>query len=205
MLPTYNVVVWHIIKLVNYISQKWCQVECMYALKTVSQGNSEVSTAPLKIFNPPSHFSSLGIWCPALLCVLGLLLWCVCLGVCVGWVVRYFLSRLSSSFLCWCAMNNPSRDAEKGKATTTTQQKGKATQHNSPETVIFQRKIGCLWWDLTHDHQLCTRVWEVHKHGIWDNKKCPVYWGVLIRGVQLHVTTALQLAVQFVTHVMTHW
>ena len=35
----------------------------------------------------------------------------------------------------------------KGKATTTTQQKGKATQHNSPETVIFQRKIGCLGWD----------------------------------------------------------
>ena len=44
-------------------------------------------------------------------------------------------------------MNNLSRDAEKGKATTTTQQKGKATQHNSPETVIFQRKIGCLGWD----------------------------------------------------------
>ena len=44
-------------------------------------------------------------------------------------------------------MNNPSRDAEKGKATTTTQQKGKATQHNSPETVIFQRKNGCLGWD----------------------------------------------------------
>ena len=44
-------------------------------------------------------------------------------------------------------MNNPSRDAEKGKATTTTQQKGKATQHNSPETVIFQIKIGCLGWD----------------------------------------------------------
>ena len=35
---------------------------------------------------------------------------------------------------------------KKGKATTT-QQKGKATQHNSPETVIFQRKIGCLGWD----------------------------------------------------------
>ena len=33
-------------------------------------------------------------------------------------------------------MNNLSRDAEKGKATTTTQQKGKATQHNSPETVV---------------------------------------------------------------------
>ena len=28
----------------------------------------------------------------------------------------------------------------KGKATTT-------TQHNSPETVVFQRKIGCLGWD----------------------------------------------------------
>ena len=27
------------------------------------------------------------------------------------------------------------------------QQKGKGTQHNSPETVIFQRKIGCLGWD----------------------------------------------------------
>ena len=36
---------------------------------------------------------------------------------------------------------------EKGKATTTTQKKGKATQHNLPETVIFQRKIGCLGWD----------------------------------------------------------
>ena len=31
-------------------------------------------------------------------------------------------------------MNNPSRDAEKGKATTT-QQKGKATQHNSLEII----------------------------------------------------------------------
>ena len=49
-------------------------------------------------------------------------------------------------YLSMC-MNNLSRDAEKGKATTTTQQKGKATQHNSPETVIFQRKIGCLGWD----------------------------------------------------------
>ena len=28
------------------------------------------------------------------------------------------------------------------------QQKGKATQHNSPETVIFQREIGCLSWGL---------------------------------------------------------
>ena len=44
-------------------------------------------------------------------------------------------------------MNNPSSDAGKGKATTTKQQKGKAIQHNSPETVIFQRKIGCLGWD----------------------------------------------------------
>ena len=32
-----------------------------------------------------------------------------------------------------------SRDAEKGKATTT-QQKGKATQHNSFKTVIFSKK-----------------------------------------------------------------
>ena len=51
-------------------------------------------------------------------------------------------------------MNNPSRDAEKGKATTTTQQKGKATQHNSPE-----RKIGCLGWDSNHctiGHCTCT-------------------------------------------------
>ena len=39
-----------------------------------------------------------------------------------------------------------SRDAEKGKATT--QQKCKAAQPNSPETVIFQRKIGSLGWDL---------------------------------------------------------
>ena len=44
-------------------------------------------------------------------------------------------------------MNNHSRDAEKGKATTTTQQKGKATEHSSPETVIFQRRIGCLGWE----------------------------------------------------------
>ena len=43
-------------------------------------------------------------------------------------------------------MNNHSRDAKKGKATTT-QQKGKATQHTSPKTVIFQKKIGCLGWD----------------------------------------------------------
>ena len=49
-------------------------------------------------------------------------------------------------------MNNLSRDAEKGKATTTTQQKGKAAQHNSPETVIFQRKIGCLGWDSNNVH-----------------------------------------------------
>ena len=39
------------------------------------------------------------------------------------------------------------RDAEKGKTTTTTQQKGRATQHNSPKTAIFQRKIDCLGWD----------------------------------------------------------
>ena len=29
----------------------------------------------------------------------------------------------------------------KGKATATTQQKDKASQHNSPETVIFQKKM----------------------------------------------------------------
>ena len=38
--------------------------------------------------------------------------------------------------------------SKKCEATTTTQQKGKATQHNFPETVVFQRKIGCLGWDL---------------------------------------------------------
>ena len=36
---------------------------------------------------------------------------------------------------------------KKGKAMTTTQQKGKAMQHNLPEIVIFQRKIGCLGRD----------------------------------------------------------
>ena len=33
------------------------------------------------------------------------------------------------------------------KARNTTQQKGKATHHNLPKTVIFQRKIDCLGWD----------------------------------------------------------
>ena len=45
-------------------------------------------------------------------------------------------------------MNNHfKRCLERQGNTTLTQQKGKATQHNSPETVIFQRKIGCLGWD----------------------------------------------------------
>ena len=41
------------------------------------------------------------------------------------------------------SLHEPSllRDAEDN---TTIQQKGKATQHNSPDTIIFQRKIGCL-------------------------------------------------------------
>ena len=51
-------------------------------------------------------------------------------------------------------MNNPSRDAEKGKATTTTQQKGKATQHNLPETVIFQEKLAASGGTRTHDHHV---------------------------------------------------
>ena len=57
-------------------------------------------------------------------------------------------------------MNNPSRDAEKGKAITTTQQKGKATQHNLPETAIFQRKIGCLGWDSNPQPYTCTHCWR---------------------------------------------
>ena len=55
---------------------------------------------------------------------------------------------LTSKLFMYVYMNNQSKRCwKKGKATTTTQQKGKATQHNSPKTVIFQRKIGCLRWD----------------------------------------------------------
>ena len=44
-------------------------------------------------------------------------------------------------------MNNPSRDAEKGKA----------TQHNLPETVIFKEKLAASGGTRTHDHQLARR------------------------------------------------
>ena len=51
------------------------------------------------------------------------------------------MSQLKSNILYKYTMswNNPSIDAEKGKATT-------ERQHNSPETVIFQRKIGSLMY-----------------------------------------------------------
>ena len=54
-------------------------------------------------------------------------------------------------------MKNPSRDAEKGKATTTTQQKGKATQHNSPETVIFKEKLAASGGHV-HVHALALQL-----------------------------------------------
>ena len=44
-------------------------------------------------------------------------------------------------------MNNQSKRCWERQGNNKKQQKGKATQHNSPETVIFQRKIGCLGWD----------------------------------------------------------
>ena len=61
-------------------------------------------------------------------------------------------------YTCMCVWTITSRDAEKVKTTTTTtQQKGKATQHNSPETVIFRRKLAALGGTWTHDHQLSRR------------------------------------------------
>ena len=54
------------------------------------------------------------------------------------------------------------------KATTTPQQKDKATQHmyNSPEKVIFQGKIGCLGWDTAHlSVMICTseHAWKIKR------------------------------------------
>ena len=45
-------------------------------------------------------------------------------------------------------MNNQSKRCLESKATTT-------TQHNSPKTVIFQRKIGCLGWDSNPRPSAC--------------------------------------------------
>ena len=55
---------------------------------------------------------------------------------------------------CTLYVNNQSERCLEGKATTATQQKGKATQHNSPETVIFQEKLAASGGTPTHDHQL---------------------------------------------------
>ena len=47
----------------------------------------------------------------------------------------------------------------------TTQQKDKATQHNSPKAIIFQRKISCLGWDLNPRPSICTYHTDLHtKH-----------------------------------------
>ena len=92
---------------------------------------------PSKIFNPPF---------PVLKAGHSVSYYYIC-DVCREWVneVGFFLN-IPVWIVCYAHGFHP-KDAEKGKATTTTQQKGKATQHNSPETVIFQRKINCLGWD----------------------------------------------------------
>ena len=57
-------------------------------------------------------------------------------------------------------MNNLSRDAERQGNNNTTERQSNTTQHNSPETVIFQRKIGCLGWDSNpRPSAVCTCIY----------------------------------------------
>ena len=46
----------------------------------------------------------------------------------------------------------------------TTQQKDKATQHNLPRAVTFQRKISCLGWDSNPQHSHSRHHLQTHTH-----------------------------------------
>ena len=77
---------------------------------------------------------------------------------------RTFCTSIVELFTSWCTcimyMNNHSKRCwKKGKATTTTQQNGKATQHNTtrPKQSFFKEKLAASGGIRTHDHQLSRR------------------------------------------------
>ena len=61
--------------------------------------------------------------------------------------------HLQTAYACTCKMSIQCKNLvihemlRKTKQGNTTQQKDKATQHNSPKAVIFRIKISCLRWD----------------------------------------------------------
>ena len=97
------------------------------------------------------------------------------LGVHFGWQVHtrqvleasFLLFCIFSLLVCYSLVFPYPRDAEKGKATTKPQQKGKATQHNLPEIVILERKIGCLGWDSNPAFQAMLLPTELLRQLSW--------------------------------------
>ena len=65
--------------------------------------------------------------------------------------IVFGIERLPQSTAPVHVLNHP-RDAQKEREGNTTQQKGKATQHNLPKAVIFQRKK--LAW-VAHTWYMC--------------------------------------------------
>ena len=67
------------------------------------------------------------------------------------------------------------------KQGNTTQQKDKATQHNLPKAVIFQRKNSCLRWDIYTDVlYTCTCSCNLPRSVFGPARSLPNFWSLIV-------------------------